>query len=511
MKSKATILIACLSFLAAQGGSNGFAGPEFIYDGSPKSPAVTEAPEGASLTLVYDEPSAQPPSPVEEIHYNSIPTSLAPSYGSHSFAANNTMGLGDAIRLKSGSGSVSAVQVVMVNWARKDQWPIHALLNPAGYIHPITITAYRTLPSGSLESVTSWTEDILIPWRPDFSPDGSPYPFNGTAFIATIPFETPVQLPQEVFLLLSYNTSNTGFQPLITPGPYDSLNVALAATSPTIGTDQNSQAAFWVQPDLWGYPSPGVKPPMLRVISQVTPPRGSSTAPIDTGNYHLTATWTESGTQHSATLPFRILPAMAQIQFSGLKRFANGLPQYPQATTQPPGLSLDWSFNEGPTGPTAPGEHRITARIAERNFTGEASTTFILGIDKQQWLQPLLDQGKIDPSDTDDLDDPDQDGIVNLLEYAMGSPPDEATPPLQPLVAATPDHIRLRYRRNPLALDLTYEIEISSDLKGISSWEKVTPSTTSVTRDGDMETVDVSIPVGSGQSRCFARLKVKRQ
>ena len=44
---------------------------------------------------------------------------------------------------------------------------------------------------------------------------------------------------------VAYNTQNYGANPIGTAGPYVSLNYGLADVAPTIGTDVNSNDAYW--------------------------------------------------------------------------------------------------------------------------------------------------------------------------------------------------------------------------------------------------------------------------
>ena len=63
-----------------------------------------------------------------------------------------------------------------------------------------------------------------------------------------------------------------------------------------------------------------------------------------------------------------------------------------------------------------------------------------------------------------DFADPDADGILNLLEYALGSDPAAAGPTSVLGVAIAGGHLQVSFNRNGSATDLTYVVETSTDL-----------------------------------------------
>jgi hypothetical protein len=81
-----------------------------------------------------------------------------------------------------------------------------------------------------------------------------------------------------------------------------------------------------------------------------------------------------------------------------------------------------------------------------------------------EWANGLAEAGQ--------GDDPDDDGMVNLLEYAFGSDPESGSmllssgDPVQPVITDISDIITLTYpeRSDAVARGLTYEVETSTDL-----------------------------------------------
>jgi hypothetical protein len=54
-----------------------------------------------------------------------------------------------------------------------------------------------------------------------------------------------VVLPNDIVFGLSFNTQSYGSSPTGVDGAYNSLNFALVAGAPTVGTDVNSDSVFW--------------------------------------------------------------------------------------------------------------------------------------------------------------------------------------------------------------------------------------------------------------------------
>ena len=111
------------------------------------------------------------------------------------------------------------------------------------------------------------------------------------------------------------------------------------------------------------------------------------------------------------------------------------------------------------------------------------------------------------------LDDPDQDGIVNLLEFARGGSPMSYSPEIQPrLVPGIFDNtLTFEYDRNILSIPATQVVEYSYNL---ADWTPVIIPASSgdhvtiINAMGLFDHVIVSIPAQGSQ--VFARLKVTR-
>ncbi len=111
-------------------------------------------------------------------------------------------------------------------------------------------------------------------------------------------------------------------------------------------------------------------------------------------------------------------------------------------------------------------------------------------------------------------DDPDGDGLCNLMEYFLGTNPalagrDETT--RQPRIVMTPapptaqtSGVVFQFERNPAATDVTWRIEFSDTLSG--TWQTATDGAGGVEIAEDGETVSAFFPREPGATRFFARL-----
>ncbi len=124
-------------------------------------------------------------------------------------------------------------------------------------------------------------------------------------------------------------------------------------------------------------------------------------------------------------------------------------------------------------------------------------------------------------------EDPDRDGMTNLLEYALGTDPTWGTGAAIDFSSGTITRLGLPYievgnllpdgrhalqalyprRKDPASAGLTYFTEFSSDL---STWETVETSSLVVASDADHEAIQASFPdlLGNGAKPRFFRLRV---
>jgi uncharacterized delta-60 repeat protein len=106
-----------------------------------------------------------------------------------------------------------------------------------------------------------------------------------------------------------------------------------------------------------------------------------------------------------------------------------------------------------------------------------------------------------------DLNDPDNDGLLNLLEFAIGGNPLLPTPSIGQL-NKTDSGLEFTYSRPNAAVgEVTYELESSATMSG--NWIRTGTTTTIVSDDGITQLVKVTTSAGSFGKR-FVRLRVNR-
>ncbi len=119
----------------------------------------------------------------------------------------------------------------------------------------------------------------------------------------------------------------------------------------------------------------------------------------------------------------------------------------------------------------------------------------------QVWQQTYFGKDRNNPAVAGDNADPDNDGLPNLLERALGTSPtapDKAVLNNNALVMVYPLAKR--------AIDVPVQPQWSADL---ATWSSQGISAQVLSDDGIVQRVQVSVPVG-GNAKLFLRLRVTR-
>ena len=110
------------------------------------------------------------------------------------------------------------------------------------------------------------------------------------------------------------------------------------------------------------------------------------------------------------------------------------------------------------------------------------------------------------PAVAGDLADPDGDGLLNLLEYALGSDPRTGSATALPRAELTAGTLTMTYPRNAAATDVALTVE-SADALG--AFGPASGFTTEESESlGGVRSVRVSFPANQGAQ--FVRLRVTR-
>jgi hypothetical protein len=125
------------------------------------------------------------------------------------------------------------------------------------------------------------------------------------------------------------------------------------------------------------------------------------------------------------------------------------------------------------------------------------------------WRQTYFGLGAANSGNAGDHASPAGDGIPNLLKYGLGLNPLLAYPPgaATGITLDSAGYLRMSVAKNPAATDLSFTIEVTSDLRVPTSW-----SGADTTIDENTETTlqaHDNVPISAASGR-FIRLNVTR-
>lgn len=109
-----------------------------------------------------------------------------------------------------------------------------------------------------------------------------------------------------------------------------------------------------------------------------------------------------------------------------------------------------------------------------------------------------------------DHQDPDGDGIPNLLEFATGQHPLSSTTPAQSFTIGTSGECLYTYKRSKAAVNdgLIFAVQHNSTFDP-AGWNSAGVTETILSDDGTLQTVRVTAPAPAGNA-CFMRLRVQK-
>jgi hypothetical protein len=323
----------------------------------------------------------------DPVIYDSIIDPNPGNVPSVSFEATGTQELGNQVALSGSARVLDAVTVQMSSWAcQSGGWngtPSACSTTPgATFAVPITFNIYGVGPASAHGPSTAGsllatdTQTFTIPYRPSADPTDCPSTptewydaglakcFNG--YFTDIRFDFGhVTLPDNVIYGITYNTNTSGFQPIGTSGPYDSLNVALSQepSSPSAGTDTYQGTVYTAIHD-GGYQTNYCDAGAAGIsVFRIDEP-----ANYPTGNGTTSGCWSVSGN----TAPWYI-PA---VQFSALNSPSPTITSLDHASVV---AGQPFSFTITTTGVPAPTIKKVAGRLPKglvlNKGTGTATIT----------------------------------------------------------------------------------------------------------------------------------------
>jgi len=109
-----------------------------------------------------------------------------------------------------------------------------------------------------------------------------------------------------------------------------------------------------------------------------------------------------------------------------------------------------------------------------------------------------------------DEDDPDGDGMPNLLEFATGQHPLNSTTPVQSFTRGTGGECVFTYQRAKAAVadGLLFTVQHNASLDP-GGWSSLGVTETILSDDGTLQLIEATAPAPTG-SACFMRLQVQK-
>lgn len=192
--------------------------------------------------------------------YDSRPSPLPPGVAGVGYAANQAAEFGELVQFTVGSASLNTATVILNTYAAESIF--EPVGTSAGYMLPLTLNLYSVNNAGPLPQpgalITSVTQNTLIPWRPEPTPGCPASAFNpvakylgadnncydGAAFAVTFNLGG-APAGNQLIWGLAFNTNTSGYNPIGSAGPWDSLNLGFIFALASIGTDPLPTTAYW--------------------------------------------------------------------------------------------------------------------------------------------------------------------------------------------------------------------------------------------------------------------------
>jgi parallel beta-helix repeat protein len=231
---------------------------------------------------------------------------------------------------------------------------------------------------------------------------------------------------------------------------------------------------------------------------------GTSVPPVNAGSYQTTGTIVASNYSGSANATLVIAKANAAVTLSNLEHTANGAEKSATVTTSPLGLVVLTTYNGSVALPINAGMYDVNSTIQDPNYSGTVSGTLVIHDGARtfnSWVTDYFTAAEILNGLSASAADPDQDGLSNLCEYALGADPHQPSP--APNVFRGVNSISLTFSRPVNTDDVSYGAETTTDL---INWSAVPLKV--IATEGDIVTIRATSTLASPTPKSqFMRLR----
>ncbi len=241
----------------------------------------------------------------------------------------------------------------------------------------------------------------------------------------------------------------------------------------------------------------------------------TATAPTNAGSYAVVGTINEANYQGTANGTLVIAKADQTISFTGPANQAFTATPIALSATASSSLGVTFSVQSGPatvsgSNLTLTGAGSVTVRAAQsgdanRHAAPDVDQSFTVAANFNSWALSKFTAGELLDAN---ISGPNaifgQDGLPNLVKYALGLEPKQASTTGLPVVSTLgPDWV-YTYTRSDNITDVTYTVEIATNL---TAWTTVGVTHELVSNTGGVDTWRGRYPLGSATT-IFFRLKV---
>ncbi len=221
------------------------------------------------------------------------------------------------------------------------------------------------------------------------------------------------------------------------------------------------------------------------------PPQTPSGATVTyLSSYEVDLQWNDNSNNESG---YKILRRVNNANFAQIGSLPPNSTRY-QDTSAQPGITYEY--------------HIQAYNVAGySDFAGLSITT---PTQYQSYLAVYFTSQQLaDPTITGDTADPDHDGISNLMEYAFGSDPTKADTSRLPTVSIQNGYLTISFIQRVAPTDLTYTVEVSSDMVTWNSGSSYTTQVSTISIDAATQRVLVrDNTLTSAAAKRFIRVRV---